>query len=453
MRSRLFVKIFFGFWLVTIAILGSWTLSTRYFESQPGAESFEHRPPGPPQRFILGMIYQLQNLDDEDIPPLLEQARIDQGVEVLLLDDSDHDLYGREVPAAARQAAAELNEGRRRAVARTPQGVALAHTIYRSELGPLRAVFLLPHPRHRLLGALGSNLWLRIGLAIVVSGLVCYGLSRMMTRRLKALQLASRQLATGDLNTRLQVRDSGGDETDELARDFNSMAQQLQQRIQAQKRLIADVSHELRSPLARLRIALALAEVDAGNRPRHLRRIEREAERLEELIAQLLSSRTETVLLDSHIDLASLLQQLCDDANFEARVQGKQVIYRPGIEQAVIATSGDLLHRCFENVLRNAISHTASNSQVEVTLEPATAGFCIRIEDHGKGVPEPELDNIFDEFYRVDSARTRERGGYGLGLAIARRSVAHHGGSIRAENTGSGLAVIIELPGNHQGLG
>ena len=453
MRSRLFVKIFLGFWLVTIAILGSWALSTHYFESQPGAEPLEHRPPGPPQRFILGMIYQLQNLDDKDIPPMLEKARADHRVDVLLLDDNGHDLYDREVTAAARRVAAELGGGRRRAVERTPQGILLAHKIYRSGQGPLRAVFLLQHPRHRLLGALGNNLWLRICLAFLVSGLVCYGLSRMMTRRLKALQLASRQLANGDLDTRLQVRDSGGDETDELARDFNSMAEQLQQRIQAQKRLIADVSHELRSPLARLRIALALAQDDPNNRPRHLQRIEREAERLEELIAQLLSSRTGNMTLDSHIDLVSLLQQLCDDAEFEAQSQGKQVIYRHSLAQAVVASSGDLLHRCFENVLRNAIGHTVPNSRVEVTLEPATDGYCIRVEDRGTGVPEGELDNIFDEFYRVDAARTRKNGGYGLGLAIARRAIAHHGGSIRAENTGSGLAVIIELPASLQGAG
>lgn len=447
MRSHLFIKIFFGFWLVTIAILGSWGLSTHYFESRPGAETLEHRPPGPPQRFMLGMIYQLQNLDDADIPPLLEQAQEDHGVEILLLDNNGNDIYQRTVPAAAQLVAEQLQKGgRRRAVTRTPQGVALAHNIYRSEQGPLQAVFLFQHPRHRLLGALGSNLWLRICLVILVSGLVCYGLSRIMTKRLKALQLASRRLANGDLDTRLQVRVKGGDETDELARDFNSMAGQLQQRIQAQKRLLADVSHELRSPLARLRIALALAEQDQANSAQHLQRIEGEAERLEELIAQLLSSQAGNAPLDTHIDLVPLLQQLCSDANFEAQAQGKQVNYQHSVAQAVVASTGDLLHKSFENVLRNAIGHTSPDSQVRVTLDQKGAGFCIRIEDQGAGIAEEELERIFDEFYRVDTARSRESGGYGLGLAIARRAIEHHGGQIRAQNTGTGLAVSIELP-------
>jgi len=310
----------------------------------------------------------------------------------------------------------------------------------------MRAVFLFPPPRHGLLGALGSNLWLRIALAVVVSGLICFLLSRLMTTRLNALQQASRRLANGELDTRLQVRDQGGDETDELARDFNTMAQQLQERIQAQKRLLGDVSHELRSPLARLRIALALAQDDSANSKDYLQRIEHEAERLEELIGQLLATQTQSVHLDSHIDLVSLLQQLCADANFEGEQQGKQVVFDPSVEQAIVASSGDLLHKSFENILRNAVIHTPEDSRVQVTLQQSGDQFRVRIQDQGAGVPAADLERIFGEFYRVDTARSRAAGGYGLGLAIAQRAVRGHGGRIEAENTGSGLAMTVLLP-------
>lgn len=299
-------------------------------------------------------------------------------------------------------------------------------------------------PRHNLLGLLGSYLWLRIGFAILISGLVCYGLSRLLTRRLKQLQLASRQLAMGDLDARLQVRESGGDETDELGRDFNSMAQQLQ--IEDQKRLLADVSHELRSPLARLRIALALAQESSGKSPENLQRIERETERLEELIGQLLASQAGALELDTHIDLVPLLRQLCSDANFEGAARGKSVELSHSIDPALVASSGDLLHKSLENILRNALNHSGANSTVRVTLDWHTQHYRIRVEGQGGGVPEQDLARIFDPFYRTDSARSRETGGHGLGLAIARRAISRHGGQILAENSGRGLIVTVLLP-------
>jgi signal transduction histidine kinase len=253
-------------------------------------------------------------------------------------------------------------------------------------------------------------------------------------------------LANGDLDARLQVRNQGGDETDELARDFNTMAEQLKRRMQAQKRLLSDVSHELRSPLARLRIALALVEENPTGGEKYLSRIEQEAERLEELIAQLLSSQVQDVPLDAHIDIAKLLESLCADANFEGRRGGKEVIFTSDSSQLIVNSSGDLLRKCFENILRNALVHTPDNSQVTVALTVSDSHYKVSVEDQGPGVPETELDTIFDEFYRVDTARSRESGGYGLGLAIARRAIVQHHGEITAQNTGTGLAINICLP-------
>ncbi|MEH6636429.1 MAG: ATP-binding protein [Halioglobus sp.] len=442
----LFVKIFIGFWLVTTAILGSWMLTTAYFDSRPAAEQADRMRSGPPHRFVLRSIYELQNLEDGELQGWLSRTSDRHDIEIYLLNLQGQDLFGRSVPTAAARLADELRDGRRRVFHKGPGKHMLGHTIYRGEQGQLRAVFVFPTPPNRLVGALGSMLWLRIALAVLISGAVCFFLSRLMTNRLKAMQQASRRLANGELDTRLQVRNHGGDETDELARDFNSMAEQLQERIQAQKRLLGDVSHELRSPLTRLRIALALAQENGQASSQYLQRIEHEAERLEDLIGQLLSAQGGQVQLDSHIDLIELLRQLCADASFEGHAQGKQVIFSPGLEQALVASSGDLLHKSFENILRNALIHTADNSQVKVGLKRINNSYHVAIEDHGPGVPPAELEKIFMEFYRVDTARSRESGGYGLGLAIANRAISRHGGRMEAANTGTGLLINVSLP-------
>ena len=225
------------------------------------------------------------------------------------------------------QVAEQLRGRKRRAHLETSRERLLAHDVYRAELGHIRAVVSLPTGRSPVITTLGENPWLRVALAVLISGLICYLLSRLMTGRLKELRLASRRLAGGELEARIAVRESGGDETDELARDFNSMASQLQERVDAQRRLLSDVSHELRSPLARLRIALALAQEDRDNEAQYLQRIEHETERLEELIGQLLSSQGGNIELDTHIDLVPLLQQLCADANFEARASGAREVF------------------------------------------------------------------------------------------------------------------------------
>lgn len=452
LRGNLFVKVFVGFWLVTLAILASWMLTNEYFEAQPGESHLQARGhQGPPHRFVLRFIYNLQNLDDAALGDAIIETRAKHNVEIYLLDKNGIDFLQREVPARVRDTARQLKK-RRRGFLNTPKERFVAHEIYRREQGPMRAVFVFPSRRPGVLQMLGRSPGLRIGLAVLISGLVCYALSRALTSRIQQLRHASRRLADGELDTRAPVRVSGGDETDELARDFNTMAEHLQARIQAQKRLISDVSHELRSPLARLRIALALAQEDQTQQASHLARIEKEAHRLEDLIAQLLASQAGSVELDTHIDLVRLLQQLSDDANFEGKSASKRVVFTTGAitepSQAIVGSSGDLLRKSFENILRNALHYTAESSDIQVELSSTGAGYQISFEDRGPGVPNSELDNIFSEFHRVDTSRARESGGYGLGLAIAKRAILQHGGQIKASNTGTGLKIIVTLPNN-----
>ncbi len=451
MRGNLFLKMFTGFWLVTIAILGSWLLSANYFDSQaPGPHYLQGhhdgRPPPPPHRVMLKLIYELQNAEADALKDIVDNARDRQNITIYLLNMEGEELFGENPPEAAYAVAEEVQGRRRRAVARTPEGRFSAHAIYRTDYGPLRAVFAFHRGQRPIIAALGENPWLRVLLAVLVSGLVCFGLSRMLTNRLATLRGASRRLAEGDLDTRIQVRAAGGDETDELARDFNSMAEQLQARIQSQKQLLSDVSHELRSPLARLRIALALAQDQPESSNEQLERIERETERLEELIGQLLATRTQDLPLDTHIDLVTLLRQLSADAAFEGAPGGKRIHFKTNVEEAVVASHSDLLHKAFDNVLRNALAHTADNTTVEVELATTGSRHRVTVRDKGPGVPEEALASIFDEFYRVDSARSRDTGGYGLGLSIARRAMTQHRGEISASNRGDGLEIILELP-------
>nr|WP_241263011.1 ATP-binding protein [Parahaliea mediterranea] len=447
MRNSLYVKLFVGFWLITTGILASWMLAARYFESLPG-ELVEVERPGPPPRFVLRLIYQLQNLPAEELPSLLERERRRHHVDVFLLNAAGEDLLGRDVPEVARMAAAQISPHQRRVFLKQERKPpVVAYAILRQDAGLMRAVLTTNRDhRHSMLRTLGDKLWLRILLAVVISGLLCYLLSRMMTQRLNRLRNAARELAAGRLDTRIAVRGDGGDEADELARSFNTMAEQLQRRVNAQKRLLSDVSHELRSPLARMKIALALAQERPEQSLAQLERIDRETQRLEELIGQLLSAQATDHPMDEHIDLVALLRNLCADADFEARANDKQVGLEAAPEQALVTTSGDLLRKTFDNILRNAVLYTPAGSRVTVRVNRSGAHYQVEVQDAGPGIPEDELAHIFDAFYRVDTARARDTGGYGLGLSIARRAVEQHGGNIRAENTDTGLLVTVLLP-------
>ena len=399
-----------------------------------------------PPRDLYRIYYALQNISDEDLPAWIERTENKVGLKIFIVDREGNDILGRDLVPGTDKVVEKLSGFRRRTALREGRVSLFGQEIHRPGQGMVIAIIANTLPASPIVKALTEHLWLRLLLAIVISGLISYAVSRYLTRPLKQLQLASRKLASGDLDARIDVPDRGGDETDELARDFNSMAEQLQREMQAQKRLLRDVSHELRSPLARLRVALALAEKQPENLAEQLRRIERETERLDELIGQLLAVPEGKINLEDSLDLVMLLQELSDDANFEAQQENKSILYRTALDEAVVKTRGDLLKKALENVIRNALSYTNPGTSVLIELDKTTEFFVVSVTDQGPGIPESALDKIFEPFYRVDDARQRETGGYGLGLSIASRSIKQHNGSIRAENTGTGLMVHISLP-------
>jgi two-component system sensor histidine kinase CpxA len=229
------------------------------------------------------------------------------------------------------------------------------------------------------------------------------------------------------------------------------MAARLENLVGSQRRLLRDVSHELRSPLARLSVALELARDRAGEEAvEPLGRIEREASRLDELIGKLLllerleedGPRAEAV----EFDLCDLLTEVVDDAAFEA-VAGDREVTLDACASCRINGHPDLMRSAFENVLRNAIRHTPEGTTVEVSLTEEAGVRHVSVRDHGPGVPEEHLERLFDPFSRVADARERSTGGAGLGLAITRRAVELHGGSVTARNNPSGgFEVEIRLP-------
>lgn len=296
----------------------------------------------------------------------------------------------------------------------------------------------------------------RLALVSIVSALISYFLARYLTAPTTILRRAAHRLASGDLAARVGPQmGRRRDELTDLGRDFDLMAARIEDLIRAQRHLLADISHELRSPLARLNVAVDLAMLDADDSMRaFLGRIERESGRLNALVGQLLTlSKLESGAAETPgeaVDLAKLVAEIVADANFEAHGQnrGVSLIWS---QPCHVTGHANLLHSAIENVTRNALRFTPEGTEVEIELHTVRRNggdaACVAVRDFGPGVPPEALDQLFRPFYRVEDARERSSGGVGLGLSIASRAAQFHGGEITAANAPSGgLVVEIFLP-------
>jgi signal transduction histidine kinase len=280
---------------------------------------------------------------------------------------------------------------------------------------------------------------------LCVLALLCYGFARYLTNPVRELQQAVDRFGHGDFLARARV--NRGDEIGQLARAFNNMADRIQLLMTAERRLLLDISHELRSPLARMSVAVELARMGEDVES-HLNRIQKEADRLNALVGELLQvTRAEgdtSRIRSERVALDELLADVVEDGRLEAEARGCGI----ALESQHVSIAGDpeLLRRALENVIRNGIRYSPPGKDLEVRLSRRDRHACIEVRDYGPGVPEDSLPRIFDAFYRVDADRDRASGGVGLGLAIARRAVELHHGTVTARNAQPGLSVEIDLP-------
>jgi two-component system OmpR family sensor kinase len=448
--GRLFWKIFLAFWVtLVVAAAGTGTavwLQRRAHEAAPPDELAL----GPPHHHAVDMAAAtLQHGGIAALGAWMKEFQRLRPVPLYVVDEQGRDFLGREVNAGALAKA-------RAAAASEPQwrGARLVTAADGKSYLLFVPQALAPRPR----GSPGARPdprepplppWEFIAIGVATSLAFSALLAWYLARPIRSLRWAFDAAAAGRLDTRVGPRmGRRRDEIADLGRDFDRMAQQLQSLVSSQRRLLHDVSHELRSPLARLQAAIGLARQDPSRLEATLGRIERESSRLDELVGEVLTlARLETGTAQrarEKVDLVHLAASIAEDARFEAETLGRKLAFS-GEGEALVVGSAALLHRAVENVVRNAVKFTREASTVEVLVHVEGNSAVVSVTDHGPGVPPADLEKIFDPFYRGESSAGTS--GFGLGLAIAQRAVDAHGGRIRAANVpGGGLRIDIELP-------
>ena len=442
--GRLFWKIFLWFWVTLTLISVSVFVGTSLYLQGQNEDERRRLKPSNQVRVVLQVI-RFSGVDAARALLQGREANKRLRRRVYVVNESNIDILGRPIDET-------LLKGSRSLTVAAPDGkkfriISKPRNINKAKKRPHFYVRMLEQTIHRV-----GLLWL--GIALALSSLVCFWLAWYLTSPIRKLQHAAKQISQGNLDTRVShLIGNRRDEIADLGNDFDEMAAYLQKLINNQKQLLSDVSHELRSPLARLQVAVGLAR-KKGNKETQadLLRIEHEAERLDDLIGQLLTlSRLGAGAdypMEDYIDVGTLLEKIISDCNFEANGQHKKVAFEY-TQSWTIKANAELLRRALENVIRNAIHYTAVGSTVEVNLSKNASAeeFMISVCDHGAGIPESKLVHLFEPFVRLSSARDRDSGGYGLGLAIAKRAINFHQGKIKASNRSTqGLRVEITLP-------
>ncbi|HEX4076162.1 MAG TPA: ATP-binding protein [Candidatus Acidoferrales bacterium] len=464
MRS-LFFKIFLWFWLGFVVLSAALVTSAALIRSR-SADDERWR-----QKYDLTLDLRSQHEAD-----LLERSGVGAAAKYIgsleqrdpmqnyMLDQDGHEVLGRSVPEKVLKLVPRVQQAEPTKPLYFNQERIMAERVTGASQHPY-AFFMtfpprpfLPHSMIQFLfedvGTEGMVRWLVV---LATGAIFCLWLARHITGPIGKLRLAAREIASEHLDARVDksVTDRR-DELAELGRDFDRMAERIDLLVSSQRRLLADVSHELRSPLTRLNLALGLARQRANPEAfEHLDRIERETDRLNKLIGQLLSlARIESgvdLQQKKVFDLGLLVQEVASDGDYEARGRNCSVKFDPSFECSVNGAP-EMLRGAVENVVRNAVRHTADGTTVDVAIECRHnnghgSRAAIQVRDHGTGVPENELADLFVPFYRVVDGIRKDPDGAGLGLAIAERAFRLHGGSVTAANAADGgLVVTLELP-------
>ena len=448
--KSLFVRIFLSFWMAQALFVVLAILVTIAF--RPRAATWEAL-----RTTVLNeAVNEYEEGGASGVRRYLEQVESTQHVRAYLFNEQGEEVSGRGAPDWAMRVAA--------GGPRTPHDGFLfpAPPTQRDSKASadgkhrFTVVLSLPPGPRVFIGPRGVP-FTGLMIGVITSGLVCYLLAWFLTKPIVRLRTATRQLAAGDLTARTGEPPSiSRDEVSGLMRDFDAMAERIETLLKAQSRLLNDISHELRSPLARLNVALGLARQKADVQSADmLDRIELEASRLNELIGRILTLARledgEQRVPQTPVPLDELIATVTEDAEFEAQARRCHVHTTIPDGNWEVRGNASLLHSAIENVVRNAIRYTQEGTSVEIELaremRAGTAEAALRVGDSGPGVPPDALGKLFEPFYRLDDARGRLTGGVGLGLAITERAVRFHGGKVAAFNReGTGLMVEIRLP-------
>ncbi|HZS69546.1 MAG TPA: ATP-binding protein [Burkholderiales bacterium] len=439
--GRLFWKIFIGFWLALVSaalITGSTVWLQHHRESAPSELAG-----GPPSRIATDLAAAtLRHGGVEALRAWLQEVQLRRAAMIFAVDEQGRDVLGREVPPGALAAARELAENGEPGARRVSTAGGDNYVLFVTRPpGARPAVRPGPPPPITPL----EFIVIGIATSLVFSALLAWYLARPI----RNLRWAFDAAAAGRLETRVSPRmGRRRDEIADLGRDFDRMATQLQKLVSAQRRLLHDVSHELRSPLARLQAAIGLARQEPAKVEPSLERIEREASRLDHMVGEVLAlARLEggtATRPKERVDLAYLAANIAEDARFEAEAAGRALRFHADGDAPVMGDA-DLLHRAVENVVRNAVKFTREGTTVRVNVRTTKHAALLSVTDEGPGISAAELTKVFDPFYRGEAGNGTP--GFGLGLAIAQRAIDAHGGTIRAANSPrGGLEVTIELP-------
>ena len=455
--SRLALKIFAGIWLAFLLLLAGLSFVVDRWNAIP-----DPQPLGSAQlrqwqqmQERTATVFQRRGLGG--LAQFARDVRENRGMDLFLLGDDGQDLLGQQVPASvqefflAHRGGRPLMHMREQRMVLGPAAVANA-----AENIPGQLILWLPITDVALAPA--SSLWQgpnaprRLAVAVVASGIVALLLSLSLTRPLRRLRVAVRRLGDGnfehaDLDEAARRRDEIGD----LAREFQTMAQRLKLTTEARQRLLRDLSHELRSPLARLQASIELEELRTGGKgSAGFERMLSECQRLNSMIGGILAlSRAEHAaneLRTESFDLAEMLHTLVEDAQVEGEPANKRVRCN-ALNAAPFVGNEATIASGVENVLRNALRYTPGGGTVVATLREAPEYYEISICDEGPGVPEEDLPRIFEPFYRAANGSGAPGEGTGVGLAITANALLQHGGKVGAHNRREGgLELLLKLP-------
>jgi two-component system OmpR family sensor kinase len=436
------------FWLAqTMTVIGVgcaiWLKSHEF--DQPHGDMFGHPPPA---FLVASAAATLRHGGREALLDLLQEQCREPGPAVFAMDENNHELLDRPVSA-------QMLEQAHRLAAAPGGGAGLAQSVDYG--GHTYWLFVSPfdHPPPGGPGGPGGPPGLFPPLLPLLAGwIVSLGFAALLawyfSKPIRKLRAAFMAVADGDLDGRLEpVMGKRRDELSDLGREFDNMVYRIQQLMDGQKRVLHDVSHELRSPLARLQAAIGLARQQPELIEDTLTRIERETVRMDTLVSELLTiSRLEAGMagrLDENIGLNELISNVIDDARFESKASGCNIEFH-SYTQPIVRGNAELLHRALENVVRNAVKHSPPGCKISIKLQMHDNQMIrIDVSDEGAGVPEADIKSIFEPFFRSEASKSPN--GHGLGLAISHRVISAHHGSISAKNRPEGgLCITILLP-------